>query len=206
MSAPLVSDTAMVLAAGLGKRMRPLTATQPKPMVRVGGKPLIDHALDRLTDAGVSRAVVNVHYLADSLEAHLASRRLPQVSISDERSELLEKEQTEAAALEAYMPAQVDRRLVVPTAAQLLLLQRVQREQPLAGAAGVDPVFATQHPVAGIGAADFVERQAEAAQVAILIQLPGVTVPHGIGRLQREDLVAQLDDVVGQRKRERIAG
>ena len=86
----LASDTAMVMAAGLGKRMRPLTATQPKPMVRVGGKPLIDHALDRLADSGVSRAVVNVHYLADSLEAHLASRRLPQVSISDERSELLE--------------------------------------------------------------------------------------------------------------------
>lgn len=86
----LASDTAMVMAAGLGKRMRPLTATQPKPMVRVAGKPLIDHALDRLADAGVTRAVVNVHYLADSLEAHLASRDLPQVVISDERSELLE--------------------------------------------------------------------------------------------------------------------
>ena len=86
----LASDTAMVMAAGLGKRMRPLTATQPKPMVRVGGKPLIDHALDRLADAGVTRAVVNVHYLADSLEAHVASRAQPQVIISDERSELLE--------------------------------------------------------------------------------------------------------------------
>ena len=86
----LASDTAMVMAAGLGKRMRPLTATQPKPMVRVGGKPLIDHALDRLADAGVTRAVVNVHYLADSLEAHVASRGQPQVIISDERSELLE--------------------------------------------------------------------------------------------------------------------
>ena len=75
MSAPLVSDTAMVLAAGLGKRMRPLTATQPKPMVRVAGKPLIDHALDRLADAGVAKAVVNVHYLADALEAHVLARR-----------------------------------------------------------------------------------------------------------------------------------
>lgn len=86
----LASDTAMVMAAGLGKRMRPLTATQPKPMVRVAGKPLIDHALDRLASAGVSKAVVNVHYLADVLEAHLAIRALPKVTVSDERAELLE--------------------------------------------------------------------------------------------------------------------
>ncbi len=86
----LASDTAMVMAAGLGKRMRPLTASQPKPMVRVGGKPLIDHALDRLSESGVDKAVVNVHYLADSLEAHLASRGAPKVVISDERGELLE--------------------------------------------------------------------------------------------------------------------
>ncbi|TCJ37557.1 nucleotidyltransferase family protein [Parafrankia sp. BMG5.11] len=80
----------MVMAAGLGKRMRPLTATQPKPMVRVAGKPLIDHALDRLADAGVARAVVNVHYLADLLEAHLAERQSPKVTVSDERAVLLE--------------------------------------------------------------------------------------------------------------------
>jgi MurNAc alpha-1-phosphate uridylyltransferase len=86
----LVSDTAMVMAAGLGKRMRPLTATQPKPMVRVAGKPLIDHALDRLADGGVSKAVVNVHYLADVLEDHLKRRKLPAVIISDERESLLE--------------------------------------------------------------------------------------------------------------------
>lgn len=86
----LVSDTAMVMAAGLGKRMRPLTATQPKPMVRVAGKPLIDYALDRLAEAGVAKAVVNVHYLADALEAHLRARAAPQVVISDERDQLLD--------------------------------------------------------------------------------------------------------------------
>lgn len=86
----LASDTAMVMAAGMGKRMRPLTATQPKPMVRVAGKPLIDHALDRLASAGVDKAVVNVHYLAESIEAHVAQRASPAVTISDERELLLE--------------------------------------------------------------------------------------------------------------------
>lgn len=87
---PLVSDTAMVLAAGIGKRMRPLTASRPKPLVRVAGKALVDHALDKLAEAGVTRSVVNVHYLADQLEAHVASRALPQVTVSDERDQLLE--------------------------------------------------------------------------------------------------------------------
>ncbi|OYW44094.1 MAG: mannose-1-phosphate guanylyltransferase [Sphingomonadales bacterium 32-68-7] len=86
----LASDTAMVLAAGLGKRMRPLTASQPKPMIRVAGKPLIDHALDRLAEAGVAKAVVNVHYLADAVEAHLKARKSPAVTVSDERELLLE--------------------------------------------------------------------------------------------------------------------
>lgn len=86
----LVSDTAMVLAAGLGTRMMPLTATQPKPMVRVDGKPLIDHALDKLAEAGVSRAVVNVHYFGDAVEAHLKHRTTPAISISDERGQLLD--------------------------------------------------------------------------------------------------------------------
>ena len=86
----LVTDTAMVMAAGLGKRMRPLTASQPKPLVRVAGRALIDHALDRMRDAGVTRAVINVHYLADALEAHVLARELPVVTISDEREQLLE--------------------------------------------------------------------------------------------------------------------
>lgn len=86
----LASDTAMVMAAGMGKRMRPLTAHQPKPLVRVAGKALIDHTLDRLAEAGLTRAVVNVHYLGDALEAHLVERAKPKVTISDERAALLE--------------------------------------------------------------------------------------------------------------------
>ncbi len=88
---PLASDTAMVMAAGLGKRMRPLTETSPKPLVRVAGKSLIDYSLDSLGEAGVARAVVNVHYLPDLLERHLAGRTAPPaVTISDERALLLE--------------------------------------------------------------------------------------------------------------------
>lgn len=86
----LASDTAMLMAAGLGKRMRPLTATTPKPLVRVAGKPLIDSALDRIEDAGIAKAVVNVHYLAESIEAHIGSRTAPTVEFSDEREQLLE--------------------------------------------------------------------------------------------------------------------
>jgi MurNAc alpha-1-phosphate uridylyltransferase len=79
----------MVLAAGLGTRMRPLTDTKPKPLIAVAGKPLLDHVLDRLTDAGVTRAVVNVHYLAEQIIAHTASRTKPRVTIADERGLLL---------------------------------------------------------------------------------------------------------------------
>ena len=86
----LASDTVMLMAAGLGKRMRPLTAAMPKPMVRVAGKPLIDRAMDRIEDAGIAKAVVNVHYLAESIEAHLKARKSPSVTFSDERAELLD--------------------------------------------------------------------------------------------------------------------
>jgi MurNAc alpha-1-phosphate uridylyltransferase len=80
---------AMVLAAGLGTRMRPFNGSVPKPLVRVGGKALLDYVLDRLATQEVERAVVNVHYLADQIEQHLASRKRPRIVISDERGELL---------------------------------------------------------------------------------------------------------------------
>ena len=87
MSAP---KTAMVLAAGLGTRMRPLTDDRSKAMIEIAGKPLIDHTLDRLADVGVERAVVNVHYMADQLEAHLKRRIHPKIVVSDERAGLLD--------------------------------------------------------------------------------------------------------------------
>jgi MurNAc alpha-1-phosphate uridylyltransferase len=85
----LTPRSAMVLAAGLGERMRPLTEHVPKPLLKVGGKALLDHVLDRLAAAGVEQAVVNVHYLADQIERHLASRVRPKIVISDERTRLL---------------------------------------------------------------------------------------------------------------------
>lgn len=86
-----VPHVAMVMAAGLGKRMRPLTASRPKPLVEVAGKPLLDHCVDRLRAAGVRKAVVNVHYLADALEAHLRNHvEGIEIAISDERAQLLE--------------------------------------------------------------------------------------------------------------------
>ena len=84
-------DTAMVMAAGLGKRMRPLTATRPKPLIEVAGRSLLDRALDNVAAAGVRHAVVNAHYFADQIEAAVQARRSPtRIDVSDERGKLLE--------------------------------------------------------------------------------------------------------------------
>ena len=86
-----VPTTAMVMAAGKGTRMRPLTATRPKPLVEVAGQTLLDHVLDHLRDAGVGRVVINVHYLADAIEAHMKRKAADlEVHVSDERGLLLE--------------------------------------------------------------------------------------------------------------------
>ena len=86
---PVKPTKAMVLAAGLGLRMRPLTDHMPKPLVRVAGSALLDHALDKLADADVEQAVVNVHYLPDQIIEHVAGRTRPRVTISDEREKVL---------------------------------------------------------------------------------------------------------------------
>src|ERR1700742_2103825 len=86
---PVKPSKAMVLAAGLGLRMRPLTDRMPKPLVPVAGQPLLDHVLDKLATAGVSEAVVNVHYLGEQIIDHVASRKSPRVIISDERNLVL---------------------------------------------------------------------------------------------------------------------
>lgn len=85
-----IPHSAMVLAAGFGERMRPLTLHKPKPLVEVNGKALLDHALDRLGACGVKKAVVNVHYLADQIEHHVKARKSPRIAISDERAQLLD--------------------------------------------------------------------------------------------------------------------
>jgi N-acetyl-alpha-D-muramate 1-phosphate uridylyltransferase len=91
MASPEMPKTAMVFAAGLGARMRPITESLPKPLIEVAGKALIDHCLDRFAEAGVERAIVNVHWLADQIEAHLSTRTRPKIVISDERAKLLDQ-------------------------------------------------------------------------------------------------------------------
>ena len=87
----VMPKTAMIFAAGLGARMRPITDAVPKPLVKVGGAALIDYCLDRFAENGVERAIVNVHWLADQIEAHLATRTKPRILISDERARLLDQ-------------------------------------------------------------------------------------------------------------------
>jgi len=87
----VMPKTAMIFAAGLGARMRPITDAVPKPLVKVGGAALIDYCLDRFAENGVERAIVNVHWLADQIEAHLATRTKPRIVISDERARLLDQ-------------------------------------------------------------------------------------------------------------------
>lgn len=89
MNAHRLSSTAMVLAAGLGTRMRPLTLTKPKPLLEVGGRTMLDHALDKLVNIGIQRVVVNTFYLPEQIEAHLNAREDVEVVISRE-SELLD--------------------------------------------------------------------------------------------------------------------
>ncbi|MBC7577044.1 nucleotidyltransferase family protein [Tardiphaga sp.] len=86
---PVPPTKAMVLAAGLGLRMRPITDTLPKPLVRVAGAALLDHVLDKLAEAGVDETVVNVHYLPDQIIDHVAARSRPKIIISDERDQVL---------------------------------------------------------------------------------------------------------------------
>jgi N-acetyl-alpha-D-muramate 1-phosphate uridylyltransferase len=90
MAAKQSPRTAMVLAAGLGARMKPLTDNIPKPLVAVAGKPLLDHVLDRLAEAAVETAVVNIHHLGEMIEKHVAGRERPRIIISDERGALPE--------------------------------------------------------------------------------------------------------------------
>lgn len=104
-SRPVTPRRAMVLAAGIGSRMRPLTDTMPKPLVKVAGKPLIDHVLDRLAAAGVEHVVVNLHHFADQLERHLGPRKNPHIVISDERARLLGTGGAVVRALDELGPA-----------------------------------------------------------------------------------------------------
>lgn len=87
---PVRLQSAMLLSAGLGSRMAAAKDAPPKPLVRLGGKALIDHVLDRMVEAGIERVVVNVHHKADLIERHLSARRMPQIEISDEREARLD--------------------------------------------------------------------------------------------------------------------
>ena len=93
---------AMVLGAGLGMRMRPLTDDRPKPLVKLRGRTLIDHVLDRLKAAGIETVIVNAHYRADQLEQHVLGRNDLEIRISDEREKLLDTGGGVAKALASF--------------------------------------------------------------------------------------------------------
>ncbi len=123
----------MVLAAGLGTRMRPFDGRLPKPLVSVGGKALIDYVLDRLAEQDVERAVVNVHHLADQIERHLAQRERPDIVISDERDELARDRRRRAQGAAA-----AGRRSVLPCQFRHDLDRR-GKTQPRPPGRGLDP-------------------------------------------------------------------
>src|SRR5215813_8059000 len=159
---------AMVLAAGLGTRMRPFNGRLPKPLVPVGGKALIDYMLDRLAAQGVERAVVNVHHLADQIERHLAGRKRPKIVISDERSELLG---TGGAVVKA-LPKLGD----FSMAADGRLTRRGEREVVpfvYAGAAILTPAFFAGAPAGAFSMSPLFDRAAEAGRLCGL-RLEGV--------------------------------
>jgi N-acetyl-alpha-D-muramate 1-phosphate uridylyltransferase len=104
-TAPRPFSRAMLLAAGLGTRMRPITLSRPKPLVQVAGRTLVDHVLDRLAAGGVETVVVNVHHLAEQMEAHLAGRAQPRILVSDEREALLDSGGGVAKALPMLGPS-----------------------------------------------------------------------------------------------------
>ena len=97
-----LSDTAMVLAAGKGTRMRDLASERPKPLIKVKDTPLIDGVLDRVSAAGIKKVVVNVHHFAGMLRDHLVSRQEPEIAISDESDQLLDTGGGVARALEHF--------------------------------------------------------------------------------------------------------
>jgi MurNAc alpha-1-phosphate uridylyltransferase len=103
----MIIETAMVLAAGLGTRMRPITDTMPKPLVRIAGKPLIDHVLDLLIDAGCRLAVVNVHHFAEQMIDHLGEYAGIEIIVSDERNHLLNSGGGLAKGLKLMAPGPV---------------------------------------------------------------------------------------------------
>src|SRR5215831_8435662 len=211
---------AMVLAAGLGTRMRPFNGRVPKPLVPVGGKALIDYVLDRLAAQGVERTVVNVHHLADQIERHLAGRKRPKIVISDERGELLGTGGGVVKALpklarlaDAFEPARMDALLLLATTASSIgysgrgdfsmaadgrLTRRGEREVVpfvYAGAAILTPAFFACAPAGAFSMSPLFDRAAEAGRLCGL-RLEGVWMhvgtPEAIAAAERALLASAV--------------